>query len=873
MNKAQRALKKLSAMMIGALAAGYSLPASAVEPEGWKDLGGYVTAPPAAASWAPGRIDTFVLGSDNTLYTKTFSEGVGWGEWASLGAPSDGPLTSAPTAASFAAGRLDVFARGANNALKHIWYDSSSGAWSTWEDLGGILTSAPAAVSIRRGRIDVFVVGGAGNLFTKNWDANRATWSEWAGLGGSPQSGGWQFDPAVAKSPDGAGIDVFLVAPDGTLQSNYYAVDAGPAWSNTSWFSWGGHVEATPAVASWSGHTEVLVVGGSGADHPLFQRSWDSATGLSEYRSLGGNWPIAPAAASAWPGKVDYLAVSPTTNTLKHLAQSDWAESLARAYAPQVQLHPDERFMPSSIEYANPYLTVQCDGVTVAESLLEAPSSVLSRSDCFWTTRQPIPFYAPYTELPHFSGQNPAQTQVPIYVSMYGIDADSFVAEYKMFYPYNYGKMACIGLAPFDECIGDRVLIDNHVGDWEGMSIKFTRGVPSAVFVGAHNSDNVGHAYAGAELAQLAMAGTHPIVYSAEGSHGIWGHAGAHLYDIIGSWDHLVDNTATGGVSWHTWDKMQVVAVDGVSRPGSSWFSYKSRWGNHHAGLSTAQLSMGIGPSDEYQLNPGPPAPAFDRDRTKMTAKVINDWGYDDKRWVVDFNGDGKADLCRAAGNNNGDLLVCAFSTGTGLSPDMYFPVADWGYAGRRWMADFNGDGKADLCRAVGNNNGDLLACMFSTGTGLTGDHYFPVADWGYDGRRWMVDFNGDGKADLCRAVGNNGDLLACSLSTGAGLAGEYSVLAPLADWGYDDFREMADVNGDGKADFCRAVGTKKEFLGCSFSTGSGLAGEYSTLLPVSDWGKAEERWLADIDGDRRADFVHINWTMRNLLEDLSYHQ
>jgi len=41
------------------------------------------------------------------------------------------------------------------------------------------------------------------------------------------------------------------------------------------------------------------------------------------------------------------------------------------------------------------------------------------------------------------------------------------------------------------------------------------------------------------------------------------------------------------------------------------------------------------------------------------------------------------------------------------------FPIADWGYTDRRWMVHANGDGRADFCRAVGDPSGpnSFLPC------------------------------------------------------------------------------------------------------------------------------------------------------------------
>jgi hypothetical protein len=127
---------------------------------GWESLGGVLTSAPAVSSWAPGRLDVFVRGTDSALWHKWYQNG--WSGWESLG----GVLTSAPSVASWAPGRLDLFVAGTDSALWHKWYENG---WSGWESLGGVLTSAPGAVSWDSNRIEVFVAGTDSALWHKWW--------------------------------------------------------------------------------------------------------------------------------------------------------------------------------------------------------------------------------------------------------------------------------------------------------------------------------------------------------------------------------------------------------------------------------------------------------------------------------------------------------------------------------------------------------------------------------------------------------------------------------------------------------------------------------------------------------------------------------
>jgi peptidoglycan hydrolase-like protein with peptidoglycan-binding domain len=102
------------------------------------------------------------LESDDIAGIQTiYGGGTGWRPWESLG----GVLTSGPGVSSWASGRLDVFVRGTDNALWHKWF---SGGWSGWESLGGVITSDPDAVSWGPNRIDAFARG-----------TDNALWHKW----------------------------------------------------------------------------------------------------------------------------------------------------------------------------------------------------------------------------------------------------------------------------------------------------------------------------------------------------------------------------------------------------------------------------------------------------------------------------------------------------------------------------------------------------------------------------------------------------------------------------------------------------------------------------------------------------------------------
>ena len=89
--------------------------------DGWEQLGAnQFSSNPTAVSWGPNRIDVFVRGTDNAVYTKAWNVSK-WTDYVGLG----GAFMSGPAVASWGANRLDVFGRGTDNALWHKWWDGS----------------------------------------------------------------------------------------------------------------------------------------------------------------------------------------------------------------------------------------------------------------------------------------------------------------------------------------------------------------------------------------------------------------------------------------------------------------------------------------------------------------------------------------------------------------------------------------------------------------------------------------------------------------------------------------------------------------------------------------------------------------------------
>ncbi len=195
-------------------------------------------------------------------------------------------------------------------------------------------------------------------------------------------------------------------------------------------------------------------------------------------------------------------------------------------------------------------------------------------------------------------------------------------------------------------------------------------------------------------------------------------------------------------------------------------------------------------------------------------------------------------------------------------------PVATrWGEAGSEIrLADLDGDGRADACV----REGDRVACAMSAARledGLERAYFddavvrridLPPRASAFE----LADVDGDGRADLCVREPAGID---CALAKPAGGFGALELwsddFSDAQGWGsypaYEGTIRFADVDGDRRADVC---GRSPQGVVCARSTGDGFERARVWLPAMSDrsaWVQAS--WattmaLGDLDGDGRAD-------------------
>ncbi|HSO34466.1 MAG TPA: FG-GAP-like repeat-containing protein [Labilithrix sp.] len=230
---------------------------------------------------------------------------------------------------------------------------------------------------------------------------------------------------------------------------------------------------------------------------------------------------------------------------------------------------------------------------------------------------------------------------------------------------------------------------------------------------------------------------------------------------------------------------------------------------------------------------------------------------------LADVTGDGQADVCIAAE----DGISCAASNVVGeLGAFRSWSRDD--HAGAFRFADVDGDGKADACSRTAQG----ISCARNLG-GRFDEARAWLADMG-DAQGWaapryastvqLADVDGDGRADVC---GRSPRGVLCALSTGKGFAklDRWSQGAELADDGawerdpaYAGSLRFGDLNGDGRDDVCAQA---PQGIVCALSTGRGFT---KTTVWVDAAAAKAQGWhdadlaqtiqLGDVNGDGRAD-------------------
>jgi hypothetical protein len=270
-------------------------------------------------------------------------------------------------------------------------------------------------------------------------------------------------------------------------------------------------------------------------------------------------------------------------------------------------------------------------------------------------------------------------------------------------------------------------------------------------------------------------------------------------------------------------------------------------------------------------------------------------WNASSRFFPMDVNGDGRMDL--VARKSDGTLLTyLSNGTSFTYAGPTSTPYSDTSGLNNFYIADFDGDGKMDLLvrDKLGNlnvwlSNGATFVQGWTTQANIPADPYyllsFACPNFNAANRMFIADVNGDGKADvIVRAPDGT---FTVWLSTGKGFVAQPSFQVPCVNcadllnnpapaaytdsyhaggmegfdvcgYGNDDNRFFfTDVNGDGRADLIvrRPTGEYELWL----SNGSTFT--YNNVFSIGayadgPWSGGYRYWSSDATGDGKGGMI-----------------
>ena len=158
----------------------------------------------------------------------------------------------------------------------------------------------------------------------------------------------------------------------------------------------------------------------------------------------------------------------------------------------------------------------------------------------------------------------------------------------------------------------------DHVGDWEHSMVRFVNGVPTAIYLSAHDG---GAAYTFNALPNISGR---PITYIGVGTHANYASPGTHEHDVV------LDDVTDAGAIWDVTKSFRGFWYDTSSNSfsiasgadvgatdeageGVGWLNFQGHWGDkQYALFHDGQYCVGIPDvATECKLVDGPTGRLF----------------------------------------------------------------------------------------------------------------------------------------------------------------------------------------------------------------------------------------------------------------------
>lgn len=211
------------------------------------------------------------------------------------------------------------------------------------------MVTSGAAVSRRFDQLDVFWIGPERQVASQWWNGSpHSSWSDHAWFSATEPGVAAPIQQAavVARRPDQ--MDVFYIAQDGAIGSQWWNAAKGMNWSNHAAFtvSPAGVARSDSAIAAVGRTADHLDVFWTGSDGAIQSQWWDSAPGMnwSDHQAFSLTPPNAAgdgsglAAISRAPDQLDVFWVGPSgaicSQWWNGVSGKNWADHTAFAVTP-----------------------------------------------------------------------------------------------------------------------------------------------------------------------------------------------------------------------------------------------------------------------------------------------------------------------------------------------------------------------------------------------------------------------------------------------------------------------------------------------------------------------------------------------------------
>jgi hypothetical protein len=251
-------------------------------------------------------------------------------------------------------------------------------------------------------------------------------------------------------------------------------------------------------------------------------------------------------------------------------------------FAPEVRLHPDDIYRPSSVPWYLQHLRMRRHRPGAPDVHILHPGEVTVRSLVSQSSggqesgrgRQRTDFLVEIVSIVPETRRGLLGV-AECYVHLRPAPTrDAWDIQYWFFYAYN-GDIS-------------RGADFEHEGDFEHVTVRVAPDGKTMfrVFYHAHNTESVWRA--GRDV--TFSGGTHPVAFSAKHTHATYWRSGTHSRRLLPD-----DHTANGGPIWRTWSSLRLLGHRDRPTAGQEWIHYTGHWGQ--IGTKISWLSGPFGPA------------------------------------------------------------------------------------------------------------------------------------------------------------------------------------------------------------------------------------------------------------------------------------